>query len=319
MKYKFLKLSTLFSAAVIVLVLGACVKAKDSTFTDFSQISDFVILQNSGLGNFKSSNVLVNTSSPDTLELDVTAQLASANSSNGPLTVTLGLNSAAIAAYNTANGTNFQPFPANAFKFVSTTITIEGGLSHYGSTKVWIFQDKLDPTVSYILPVTITDGGGKPLTTNQNTIYYNVIGNVLAGNYKHDFYRWNTTGIGAADTTTAPNSTVFTGQPIVIAPVSATTILLPEDYLETFVGVGVNLSFTNTGGVLSNIQVSLDADALAAIAAGGFTMLTAPKLAGYNIAGTAATKYAGSSFRIYMAIVNSGGNTRTVIDNFVKQ
>jgi hypothetical protein len=318
MKYKFLKLSIFITATFLIIIMGSCVKSVDN-FTDLSKTSDLVILTGSGLGNFKASNLLVNTSSPDTLKLTVTADLASANSNGGPVTVTLGLDNTAITAYNAANGTSFQPFPAGAFKFVSSTITIPGGQQHYGTTTVWIFQNKLDPTVSYLLPVSITDGGGKSLSSNQNTIYYNVIGNPLAGNYKQDFYRWNVTGIGAADTTTAPNSTVTIGTPIVIAPITATTILLPESYLETFVGVGINLSFTNTAGVLSNIQVSLDASAQADIAAGGFTILTAPKLVEATIRGNAANHYAGSVFRTYMAIVNSGGNTRTVIDNFTKQ
>ena len=318
MKYKFLKLSIFITATFLIIIMGSCVKSVDN-FTDLSKTSDLVILTGSGLGNFKGSNILVNTSSPDTLKLTVTADLASANSKNGPVTVTLGLDNTAITAYNAANGTNFQPFPANGFKIVSNTITIPGGLEHYGTTSVWIFQNKLDPTVSYMLPVTITDGGGKNLSSNQNTIYYNVIGNPLAGNYLQDFHRWNVTGIGAADTTTAPNSTNYYGDPIVIAPITATTILLPEGYLETFVGVGVNLSFTNTAGVLSNFQVSLDANALADIAAGGFTILTAPKLVEATIRGNAVNHYAGSVFRIYMAIVNSGGNTRTLIDNFTKQ
>jgi hypothetical protein len=318
MKYNFLRSITVFTSAFLMLLIAGCVKSR-SGFTDLSKTSDFVILMGSGTGNFKASNILVNTTSPDTVKKTITADLASANSNGGAVTVTIGLDNTVIAAYNAANGTNFQPFPASAYKLVSSTITIPGGISHYGTTTVWIFQNQLDPTVSYILPVSITDGGGKSLSSNQNTIYYNVIGNPLAGNYKQDFYRWNVTGIGVADTTTAPNSTVTIGTPIVIAPVTATTILLPESYLETFVGVGMNLSFTNTAGVLSNFSVSLDANAVAAIAAGGFTILTQPKLVGYQIVGNASTKYAGSVFRTYMAIVNSGGNTRTVIDQYVKQ
>ena len=318
MNYKFLRITGFLSVAILLITMGSCVKTADH-FTDLTEVNDLVILTGAGTGNFKASNILVNTASPDTVKKTVTAVLASANSNGGPTTVTIGIDNSAIAAYNTANGTSFQAFPANAYKIVSNTITIPGGLEHTGTTTVWIFQNKLDPTISYMLPVAITDAGGKGLSSNQNIIYYNIIGNPLAGNYKQDFYRWNVTGIGAADTTTAPNGGFFEDEPIVIAPVSATTILLPEDYLETFVGVGVNLSFTNTAGVLSNFNVSLDAGALADIAAGGFTILTAPKLVSYQIVGNASTKYAGSTFRIYMAIVNSGGNTRTVIDNFVKQ
>jgi len=314
MNYKFLKLTGLLSVVLLLTMMESCVKST-KYFTDLSKVSDFVILTGAGTGNFKASNLLVNTSSPDTLKLQVTAALASANSNGGPVTVTLGLDNAAIAAYNAANGTNFQPFPAAAFKFANTSVTIPGGLNHYGSTTVYIFQNKLDPAVSYILPVSITDAGGKSLSANQNTIYYNVIGNPLAGNYLQSFYRWN----GTSDTTTPPNSTVFTNQPVIVPPITATTVLLPESYLETFVGVGVNLSFTNTSGTLSNFNVSLDAAALAALAAGGFTVVTAPKLVSYQIVGTAATKYAGSRFRIYMVLLNATPAMRTVIDQFVKQ
>lgn len=314
MKFSSFKLTITLAITSMLIVISSCVKEREG-FTDLSKVSDFVILTGSGTGNFKASNLLVNTSSPDTIKQTVTALLASASSDSGPITVTIGLDNSAIAAYNSANGTNFQPFPANAFKIVNTSITIPGGLEHTGTTEVWIFQDKLDPTVSYILPVAITDGGGKALTSNQNIIYYNVIGNVLAGNYLQSFYRWN----GTTDTTTAPNGGGFVDEPAVVAPITATTVLLPEDYLETFVGVGVNLSFTNTAGTLSNFNVSIDAASMAAITAGGFTVVTAPKLVGYKIVGTAATKYAGSTFRIYMVLTNSTGATRTVIDNFVKQ
>src|SRR4029079_19348225 len=107
---------------------------------------------------------------------------------------TLGVDNSVIAAYNAGNGTNFQPFPTNAFKLVSNTVTITGGVEHTGTTTLWIFQNKLDPTISYMLPVAITDGGGKGLSSNQNIIYYNIIGNPLAGNYVTVGTRYNYTG-----------------------------------------------------------------------------------------------------------------------------
>jgi len=314
MRYILSKIKLTISAALLMLIMYSCVKTR-SGYTDLTQVSDFVILMGSGTTNFKASNILVNTSSPDTIKETVMADLASANSNNGAVTVTIGIDNTVIATYNAANGTNFQPMPANAFKIVSTSITIPGGLSHYGTSTVWIFQNQLDPSVSYMLPVSLTDGGGKKLSSNQNTIYYNVIGNPLAGNYLQNFYRWNNT----SDTTTPPNSTVFTNQPVIVAPVTASTVILPESYMETFLGVGISLSITNTAGVLSNPTVFLDPTALAAFSANGFSVVTSPKLVGYQIVGTAATKYAGSRFRVFCVMLNSGAATRTVIDDFIKQ
>lgn len=315
MNYKFLKsIGAIGCLVVAIALMTGCVKSRPG-FTDLSKTSDFVILTGAGTGNFKASNVLVNTSSPDTVKKTVTVELASANSNSGPITVTLGVDNSVIAAYNAANGTNFQPFPTNAFKIVNTTVTIPGGLEHYATTPVWIFQNKLDPSVSYILPVAITDAGGKTLSGNQNVIYYNIIGNPLAGDYLQSFYRWN----GTTDTTTAPNSTVFVDEPATVVPITATTVLLPEDYLETFVGVGVNLSFTNTNGVLTNPTVSIDQASMDAIKAGGFTITSGPKLVGYQIVGNASTKYKGSRFRIYLSLLNSTPAIRTTINEFVKQ
>jgi hypothetical protein len=196
-------------------MMESCVKSRPG-FTDLTTTSDLVILNGAGTGNFKASNIQVNTASPDTVKKTVMAVLASNNSNNGAVTVTIGLDNSVIAAYNAANGTNFQPFPTNAFKIVSNTITIPGGLEHTGTSTVWIFQNKLDPSVSYLLPVAITDGGGKPLSSNQNIIYYNVIGNPLAGTYTTVGTRYNYTGSigyscgapipgGYASTATSPN------------------------------------------------------------------------------------------------------------------
>ena len=296
----------------LLILLSGCLKTHDG-FIDLTQTTDFVILTGAGLGNFKASNLQVNTASPDTLRKTVTVDLASKDNSNGAVTVTLGVDNTVIAPYNSANGTNFQPFPAGSFKIINTSVTIPAA-QHYATTTVEIYQNKLDPSVSYMLPVAITDGGGKSLSSNQNVIYYNVIGNPLAGNYVHNYYRWN----GTTDTTSPPNSTVGVNDPEVVGPLTATSVTLPEYYLETFVGVGTRLSFTNTSGVLSNPVLDIDPTSQAAIDAGGFSIVTL-KLVSYVMAGNAANHYAGTTFRTYLVVLNSAGSTRTLIDNYVKK
>ena len=296
----------------LLIFLSGCLKTHDG-FIDLTQTTDFVILTGAGLGNFKASNIQVNTSSPDTLRKTVTVDLASKDNSNGAITVTLGLDNSVIAPYNSANGTSFQPFPAGSYKIVNSQVTIPAA-QHYGTTTVEIYQNKLDPSVSYMLPVAITDGGGKNLSSNQNVIYYNVIGDPLAGNYLQSYGRWN----GTTDTTSPPNSSVGTNVPVVVGPLTATSVTLPEYYLETFVGVGLRLSFTNTGGVLSNPVLDVDPASQAAIDAGGFTVVTV-KLVSYVFAGNAANHYAGTTFRTYSVYLNSSGATRTMVNNFVKQ
>ena len=98
-------------------------------------------------------------------------------------------------------------------------------------------------------------------------------------------------------------------------------MVFPDSYLQTFVdpAAGVTISFTITNGVFSNFKASFDATTTAGLAAGGFTVVKAPVLLGYNIVGDASTRYAGSTFRTYFSLLNSGGNTRTLVDKFVKQ
>ena len=298
--------------AFLLIFLSGCLKTHDG-FIDLTQTTDFVILTGAGLGNFKASNLQVNTSSPDTLRKTVTVDLASKDNSNGAITVTLGVDASVIPPYNTANGTSFQIFPAGSYKILSTQVTIPAG-QHYGTTTVEIYQNKLDPSISYMLPVAITDGGGKSLSSNQNVIYYNVIGNPLAGNYVHNYYRWN----GTTDTTSPPNSTVGVTDPETVGPLTPTSVTLPEYYLEVNLGVGVRLSFTNNNGVLSNPVVDIDPASQAVIDANGFSV-TGLKLVSYVFSGNAANHYAGTTFRIYSTYLNSSGATRAMINNFVKK
>ena len=102
---------------------------------------------------------------------------------------------------------------------------------------------------------------------------------------------------------------------------SATSLLFPDSYTQSFISPagGFVLSFDNTGGVLSNFKAALDPQTILDIPANSFTLAAGPKLLGYTIVGSAATKYAGSTFRFYISYINSGGNPRTLIDNFVKQ
>lgn len=314
MNIKRIKRLTFAIPVALLFLLTGCLKEHDG-FIDFTQTQDFVILTGAGLSNFKASNVIM---ASDTVRKTITVDLASANNDNGPVTVTVGLDPNAasiITSYNTANSADYQLMPSNAYKLTSTQVTVPAG-QHYATTTLEIYQSKLDPAISYMVPISITNGGGKNLSSNQNTIYYNVVGNPLGGNYTQNFYRFN----GTTDTTGAPSSG-YEGHTSLVIPVTKTSVLLPEDYLKTFVGstAGVTLSFTNTNGTLSNFSVSLDAATTQGLKDGGFTVTTPPKLVSYQIVGNASTKYAGSTFRIYMSLINSSGATRTVIDNFVKQ
>ena len=197
-------------------------------------------------------------------------------------------------------GNRVQAFPANAFKLVSNTITIKGGLEHTGATTLWVFQDKLDPVISYMLPIKITDGGGKALSSNQNIIYYNVIGNPIAGDYELYASRWL-----AADSTGGAGSADFYEEDEGVNSFSAaspTQIQVDGAFGETII-----IDFTNTNGVLSNFKVSNPAGTAAALGVpswGPPVFEAADPIHGY--------------YKIFQQYKNASGLTRTVVYQYIK-
>lgn len=262
------KLSSLIAAAFVLFLMQGCVKENKQTFTDFSQVSDLVILQNSGLANFGASNVNVDATSTDTLTLDVYAALASINTSSSDVTVTLAVDNSKVAAYNTANGTKFLPMTTDMFKLLNNTITIKAG-QHYAKTAVKIFQTKFDPTKSYLLPVTITDASGKALSSNQNTIFFNVIGNILAGPYKWDFTRYNNNnGSGT------PHSLSFTAHTTNFVAASPTMVRVSTGY---YTGPRYELSFNqDASGNPTNFQLKFNDEDIKGINDAGVTIADGP-------------------------------------------
>ncbi len=290
MKYKILKSASYFTMAILILFASGCVK-KNEVNIDFSKLQDHVILRSAGLANLKAANLRVDNTSKSPDSVQIYAELASVNASASPVSVKIGVDNTQIASYNTANKTKFQPFPDGSFKLVSNTITITPG-NHYAYKYLILDQTKFDPTISYMLPVSITDGSGKALTTNQNTIFYNIIGNPIAGNYTQEWLRWNNaTGTGSPNFDKT-SSAVFSA-------VDPTTISV-----DSGTGVTYLLSFTNTNGVLSDFQISFDPASTA-----GITITSGPTIV---VADPLNHKY-----QFTFSYTNSAGSPRVIIDKFL--
>ena len=305
---------------LLALTVTSCLKDKDYEDGLYGAVRNteggmYTSIRTAGLGNVEKSGVFIDAFSPDNDTVDLYIDLDYHTKTTNDVTVKIAFDDAKRAAFNTANNRNFQPVTADMVKLINTSITIPAG-ERVGHTQLVIKQNLFDPVKSYMFPVTITESGAT-LSSNLSTRYYNIIGNALAGPYLRSFSRWN----GTTDTATAPNSTTYVDHDAVGLPETETTLLLPEDYLQTFVGAfaGISLSFDSNNGVFSNFSVSLNTATKKGLADGGFTISTAPKLAGYQIVGDASTKYAGSWFRTYMVLINSTGGVRTVIDKFVKK
>ncbi len=305
----------LFTIIIAGFCFTACVKDRN-VGPDFSSTDPLLELRTpisniAGLANFGRA-VIGNL--PDTEQFYV--NLASANTLDHDVNVAVGVDASKIDTYNAddANALKYELLPDSAYALLKTAATIVKG-QRVDSIQIVFYKDKIDPTHNYMVPVTIAESDGILISGNQGTIWFHAIGNPLAGIYYQSFYRWN----DAADTTGPPNSTVFEDELTGVNPINPTTLDLPESYTETFAGVGVSLSFTNNGGVLGDFDAYFSDVQQTAMEGALFTIVTAPKLVGYQLAGDASTHYAGTRFRIYLEVINSSGGNRKVIDEFVKQ
>lgn len=302
MKNKFVKYLSLTTLAFTALFVTSCVKENKQTFTDFSQVQDMVILQNAGLANFAGfANIVITPSSDDTIRLDVYAGLASVYTVNSDITVKLGIDDAKRVTYNTANpGSDYLAFTSNMYKLLGTQVVIKAG-QRYAKTTLEVYKNEVDLSKSWMLPISITDASGKKLSSNQNTLYFHVIGNPLAGDYTWDFYRWNNaTGTGANAGGT------FFDEVATFLPVSATTIEVASGY---FIQPSYQLSFNYNSGVFSNFKVIMKPSDVQALTDNGVSIVDGPNL-------LLADPVAGH-FK-FQYIVWNGAANRYLIDDYYK-
>lgn len=290
----FIKLGV-FSVAV-AFTGSSCVKSYPG-YTDLTTTQPTVLISDGGLQNFKTSALLLNPLD----DIDTTnhffVNYAATNVAPQDETVTIAIDPDAITSYNATGGIQYTQFPDSIYSFTATSVTIPKGENYSPAQILTMFPSKVDATKNYMLPITIkTAPSGSTIATNFQTIYYHLIGNPIAGLYTQEWIRWNnSTGTGT------PNYDLDLS-PGVFAPVDNTTVSIAS-------GTGVNylLSFTNTGGVLSNFQVTMDA---ASVTAAGITITAGP----FIVTADPST----GTYQFQFNYSNSSGSPRYIIDKFGK-
>jgi hypothetical protein len=237
----------------------------------------------------------------DTVQFYV--NLASNNTLNQDINVTIGVDAARLDAYNAdVNNINkYQILPDSTYTILKTSGTIQAG-QRIDSFQIAFFKDKIDPVTNYMLPVAITDGDGILLSSNQSVIWFHAIGNPLAGPWLWDFTRWP-----CIDSTACAPDIYFTGEPTSFSPDDATTIEVASGY---FIQPRYVLTFDNNGGVLTNFQVSLNPDDVEAMALAGVTVIDGPNIL---IADPIA-----QVFRFQYTVLNTTPANRYIVDTYYK-
>jgi Domain of unknown function (DUF1735) len=287
-KIKFLLL------VAFALSLGSCLK--DTPNVDFSNLQTTVEFYKGGL-NFFNEDAVIFTKAVDTANRWMAVNIASAYPLTTPLTVTVAVDTNLVATYKAENpGVDYQVLPAAAYVFPDQTFTIPAG-SRVDSLYLTLYNETLDPTVSYMLPIVIKDASGQIISANKGQRYYHMIGNPIAGTYNSLWTRWNSSSDAGTPIAGTPAADVA-----VFSPVSPTTIGVPSGSGPVYL-----LSFTNTGGVLTDFTVAFDA---ASVTAAGITITSGPTIVSADpTTGTYSFKYGYN---------NSAGSARVIHDDYSK-
>jgi hypothetical protein len=271
---KRISIVVLFFTAV---TFSACLKDKPNT--DFSVTQSTYIAEistastsgttdapASGLAYFTGANLSFSGANDPDSEF-FTVNIASDYPPTKSIALTLGVDQQALSNYNASGPpTPFTVFPDSTFDFTVKTGTVKAG---YRLDTFWVVFHplKIDPTQSYMLPISITSAPGTTISGNMGTIYFHAIGNPLAGNYNQEWIRYNNAG--------------GTGTPAYdeqIGPSPFTPITPTEISVTSGTGVAYQLSFTNTGGTLSNFSVAFPSSGAGSASAAGITITSGPTI-----------------------------------------
>jgi hypothetical protein len=178
------------------LFLASCLKDKpnvDFASTNGTYIAEFTTSSNNptpnapsaGLAYFAGANLTL--PSTDTLPVTVwfTVNIASDNPPTKDIPITLTVDQTALNTY-ISNPSNVQYvlFPDSTVSVPTLTGTVKAGnMNRLDTFYVTFYPWKLNPALSYMLPITITQAPGCTISANLGTIYLHVVGNPLAGPY----------------------------------------------------------------------------------------------------------------------------------------
>lgn len=259
----------IFLLAMLSISLASCLKDKPNT--NFSGLSPIAELPYSGKSYF-SQDAITAPGPLDTVQFVV--NVASTNVPTNATNVTIGVDNSLIASYNTANpAITYNSLPANAYVFPDITITIPAG-QRQATLTVIFDKSKLDPSQSYMLPVSIKNAPGLTISGNFGVHYYHFIGNDFAGVYKWDFTR-------------IPSASSFTGATTTLSPVNPTQFEVAGGYYTKTVKYEVTFTKKGNGAsaTYSNFQVVVNSDDEKSILnANGITITSNAKIAapGYD-------------------------------------
>lgn len=163
------RISIYIAAIVLAGSLSSCLK--DNSQPDFTKNQPIIELPvGSSAGNGGGNSIAAAfTISEDPSDYFVYVNYAAPEANAGDVVVTLAVDAAALTKYNSVNGTDYTMIPSEGYSLVSNKVTIPAGQRKV-KFPIRINTRRLDPTKSYALPISVTDGGGYTISGNFGTL-----------------------------------------------------------------------------------------------------------------------------------------------------
>ncbi len=174
---------TLGTVLLSIVYLSSCIKDYRAGEPNFSGLQPTVLIPEGGLAAFAPQALnFPGTDASDTFYFHL--DYAATDVAPVDEVVTLGVDDAALTAYNSTGGIQYQKFPDSIYSFAATSVTVKAGQSYSDRVPVTIYPEKIDPTKNYMLPISIKAAPGKAtISGNFGTLYLHLIGNPVAGSY----------------------------------------------------------------------------------------------------------------------------------------
>jgi len=235
---KYFKFKLFFAlAATSSLLFTSCDKAKvDEQLGDQGQhIIKFLTYGGGSGSGFNSANLSLGTDPEAKLEMNL--EYSTNQVAENDISVTVEYDAAALAAYNAIPGNaQYEKLPDSTYSFPATTVLIKAGQTISEAFEVTFYPAKIDGSINYMLPLSITNISGAPGDVTRGpssgTAFLHFIGNPLAGNYDVVGTRYNYTG-----------SVSWAGPPNPLPPGGTPSGVPPVKFASPLNGTTVQLEF----------------------------------------------------------------------------
>ncbi len=183
----------------------------------------------------------------------VAVSVNSYQSRNEDFTVKLAVDASVIAETNagiTHETDRFFMLPDSTYSIPSLAVSVPKDTTEAFFT-VTFYQDKIDKTKNYLLPLRILDQPGVQVASNTGTLKLTFIGNPLGGPWLWDFYRWD------AQNPVGDPRISFTDEPTLFAPLDGLSVKTPTGY---YTAPNYLITFSNNAGVLTDFKAVIAPD-----------------------------------------------------------